>query len=119
MVAAVAVAVLARRERDPAVVLLRRPDRNAGLLAQPPAEVHLPAPVRAERKRRVHRPGGDGLPAHEALGHARILLEPGRMRALRIEGQGGPEVLKLQDAVDPTPGPGEVAIRVRAAGLNR
>ncbi|HYV44953.1 MAG TPA: NAD(P)H-quinone oxidoreductase [Myxococcaceae bacterium] len=41
------------------------------------------------------------------------------MRALRIEGQGGPEVLKLEDAEDPTPGPGEVLVRVRAAGLNR
>ncbi|HEY8205951.1 MAG TPA: NAD(P)H-quinone oxidoreductase [Myxococcaceae bacterium] len=41
------------------------------------------------------------------------------MRALRIEGEGGPEVLKLKDAGDPTPGPGEVAIRVRTAGLNR
>lgn len=41
------------------------------------------------------------------------------MRALRIEGQGGPEVLKLQEAPDPTPGPGEVVVRVRATGLNR
>ena len=41
------------------------------------------------------------------------------MRALRIDGQGGPEVLKLQEVPDPTPGPGEVAVRVRAAGLNR
>jgi putative PIG3 family NAD(P)H quinone oxidoreductase len=41
------------------------------------------------------------------------------MRALRIEGQGGPEVLKLKEAEDPTPGPGEVLVRVRAAGLNR
>ena len=41
------------------------------------------------------------------------------MRALRIEGQGGPEVLKLADAGEPAPGPGEVLVRVRAAGLNR
>src|SRR6185369_2253871 len=124
MVAAAAGAVLvilawARLERDLAVVFLRRLDRDAVLLAQPFAEVHLLAPVRAERERGVHRAGGGRLPAHGALGHGRILLEPGRMRALRIEGEGGPEVLKLTDFGDPTPGPGEVAIRVHAAGLNR
>ena len=41
------------------------------------------------------------------------------MRALRIHGRGGPEVLRLEEVADPVPGPGEVAVRVRAAGLNR
>ncbi|HVE86546.1 MAG TPA: NAD(P)H-quinone oxidoreductase [Myxococcales bacterium] len=41
------------------------------------------------------------------------------MRALRIDGQGGPEVLKLQDVPELAPGPGEVVVRVRASGLNR
>ncbi len=31
---------------------------------------------------------------------------------------GGPEVLVYEDAPDPTPGPGEAVIRVRAAGIN-
>ena len=31
---------------------------------------------------------------------------------------GGPEVLQLIDVPDPVPGPGEVAIRVEAAGVN-
>lgn len=31
---------------------------------------------------------------------------------------GGPEVLQVQEATDPLPGPGDVRIRVRAAGIN-
>ena len=31
---------------------------------------------------------------------------------------GGPEVLEVREAQDPVPGPGEVRIRVRAAGIN-
>ena len=40
------------------------------------------------------------------------------MKAIRIEGFGGPEVLRLADAPDPTPGPGQIVARVEAAGLN-
>ncbi len=40
------------------------------------------------------------------------------MRALVIREHGGPEVLKIEDVVDPVPGPGEVVVRVRAAALN-
>jgi NADPH2:quinone reductase len=40
------------------------------------------------------------------------------MRAIRIDGFGGPEVLHLADVPDPSPGPGQVVARVEAAGLN-
>jgi NADPH2:quinone reductase len=40
------------------------------------------------------------------------------MKAIIVRAVGGPEVLKLEDAPDPTPGPGQVLIRVRAAGVN-
>src|SRR3954447_20085371 len=41
-----------------------------------------------------------------------------RMKAVRIHEDGGPEVLRYEDAPDPEPGPGEVLIRLRAASLN-
>jgi NADPH:quinone reductase-like Zn-dependent oxidoreductase len=40
------------------------------------------------------------------------------MRQVVISRHGGPEVLQLQDVPDPHPGPDEVRIRVRAAGVN-
>ncbi len=40
------------------------------------------------------------------------------MRAVRIHEDGGPEVLRLEEAPDPVAGPGEVLIRVKAAALN-
>jgi putative PIG3 family NAD(P)H quinone oxidoreductase len=41
------------------------------------------------------------------------------MRAVVITRPGGPEVLEVRDAPKPVPGPGELLVRVRAAGLNR
>ena len=40
------------------------------------------------------------------------------MKAIRIHEDGGPEVLRYEDAPDPDPGPGEVLVRLRAASLN-
>lgn len=40
------------------------------------------------------------------------------MRQVWITKRGGPEVLEVREAPDPVPGPGEVRIRVKAAGLN-
>lgn len=42
------------------------------------------------------------------------------MRAVVLEEKGGPEVLRVHDDVpDPTPGPEEVLVAVRSAGINR
>ncbi|MFE3031865.1 zinc-binding alcohol dehydrogenase family protein [Streptomyces canus] len=41
------------------------------------------------------------------------------MRAVRIDSFGGPEVLVPVDVPDPVPGPGEVLVRIAAAGVNR
>jgi zinc-binding alcohol dehydrogenase/oxidoreductase len=41
-----------------------------------------------------------------------------RMKAIRIHEDGGPEVLRYEDAPDPEPGPGEVLVRLHAASLN-
>ena len=41
------------------------------------------------------------------------------MKAIRIHEDGGPEVLRYEDAPDPDAGDGEVLIRLRAASLNR
>jgi NADPH:quinone reductase-like Zn-dependent oxidoreductase len=40
------------------------------------------------------------------------------LKAIRIHEDGGPEVLRYEDVEDPEPGPGEVLVSLRAAGLN-
>jgi NADPH2:quinone reductase len=40
------------------------------------------------------------------------------MKVVRIQQQGGPEVLRLEDVPTPEPGPGQVRVRVAAAGVN-
>jgi NADPH2:quinone reductase len=44
---------------------------------------------------------------------------PDTMRAVIAEGGGGPEILKLATRPVPRPGPGEILVRVAAAGVNR
>jgi putative PIG3 family NAD(P)H quinone oxidoreductase len=41
------------------------------------------------------------------------------MRAVEISHPGGPEVLRVVERAEPVAGPGQVRIRVRAAGVNR
>lgn len=41
------------------------------------------------------------------------------MRAIVLDGHGGPEVLRLGEAPDPRPGDGEVVLRVAATAVNR
>lgn len=41
------------------------------------------------------------------------------MRAIEFTGAGGPEVMRLCDRPMPTPGPGEILLKVEAAGVNR
>src|ERR671922_1820625 len=40
------------------------------------------------------------------------------MKAIRIHTFGEPEVMQLEDVPDPQPGPGQVVVRVHAAGVN-
>lgn len=40
------------------------------------------------------------------------------MKAMGFSAPGGPEVLEILDLPDPTPGPGELRIRVHAAAVN-
>ncbi len=40
------------------------------------------------------------------------------MKAIQYSQFGGPEVLELVDLPDPTPGPGQIRVAVRAAGVN-
>jgi NADPH:quinone reductase-like Zn-dependent oxidoreductase len=40
------------------------------------------------------------------------------MKAVRFDNYGGPEVLEVREVDDPTPGPGEVLVRVKAASIN-
>ena len=40
------------------------------------------------------------------------------MRAIRVHETGGPEVLRLEEVAPPTPGQGQVLVRVAATGLN-
>ncbi len=40
------------------------------------------------------------------------------MRAVRFEQYGGPEVLQVVEVPDPVPGPGELLVAVKAAGIN-
>ena len=40
------------------------------------------------------------------------------MKAIVLHKTGGPEQLSYEDVDTPEPGPGEVLIRVRAAGVN-
>lgn len=40
------------------------------------------------------------------------------MKAIRVHKTGAPEVMRLEEMADPKPGPGQVLVRVKAAGVN-
>ena len=50
---------------------------------------------------------------------SRWLVNRGRMRAIEISSFGPPDVLRIAERPTPMPGPGEVLIKVVAAGVNR
>lgn len=47
------------------------------------------------------------------------MTQPATMRAIAITAPGGPEVLQLVEVPVPQPGPGEILIKIAAAGVNR
>ena len=40
------------------------------------------------------------------------------MKAIRVQEFGGPDVLQLEEVADPEPGPGQVVVKIEAAGVN-
>ena len=50
---------------------------------------------------------------------SRLEKPPESMRAVEITTPGGPEVLQVRSIPTPAPGPGEILVRVAAAGVNR
>ena len=40
------------------------------------------------------------------------------MKAIRVKEFGGPEVLRIEEVPDPRPGPAQVVVRIKAAGVN-
>lgn len=40
------------------------------------------------------------------------------MKAIRVHSPGGPDVMKLEEQPDPTPGAGQAVVRIEAAGVN-
>jgi len=40
------------------------------------------------------------------------------MKAIRVHAPGGPEALRYEDVPQPTPGAGQVVVRIEAAGVN-
>src|SRR5260370_26981534 len=55
-----------------------------------------------------------------AFGQGQIMEQlPGQMTVIGISKPGGPEVLLPETRAVPTPGPGEILVKVMAAGVNR
>src|ERR1700694_2178537 len=45
-------------------------------------------------------------------------MEESQMKTIQVHQFGGPEVLRLEEVPTPKPGPGQVLVRVPAAGVN-
>jgi NADPH:quinone reductase-like Zn-dependent oxidoreductase len=68
------------------------------------------------RRRRADDVKTELLPQLRQLGSRHATIVP--VKAVRIHEDGGPEVLRYEDAPDPVPGTGQVLIELRAASLN-
>ncbi len=94
------------------VLAAERCDRIVRALGQEIFRIHLlkvdPKPSAVNKSRAVLTKRGTGV--------AKV---PERMIAVDPESAGGPEVLVPVERPVPQPGPGEVLIRVKAAGVNR
>ncbi len=71
----------------------------------------------APATRRYSFPGTGRLPA-PAPGPGFLATWSNEMRAVGLNEYGGPDVLHLVELPDPEPAPGEVRVRVQAAGIN-
>jgi len=40
------------------------------------------------------------------------------MKAIRVKEFGGPEKLQLEEVPNPKPGPGQIVVKIEAAGVN-
>ncbi|WP_332856349.1 oxidoreductase [Duganella sp. S19_KUP01_CR8] len=87
---------------------------GSAFLANPdlPRRFELRAPLNTPNPALFYAPGAQGYIDYPALADA------ASNRALRIHGYGGVEVMQWDEVPMPQPGPGEVLVRVAAAGVN-
>src|SRR4051812_39629066 len=64
------------------------------------------------------RPANDRRAEHDRFTLSRASRGRESMKAIRVHEYGGAAALKFEDAPDPTAGPGDVVVRVRASGVN-
>ena len=83
---------------------------------QPPGARRHPG---LDRRAALLPPAGVRRPADHAVGVEPTVQEARLMRAVRLNGYGGIEVLELTDVDDPRPGPEDLLIEVHGAALNR
>lgn len=106
------------QQRDPAVQLLDR-QRIEILLAKLRGRVILPARKIVHFHRIAALTGGRAMSITPRMIWGDLMTLPETMRAIDPQAPGGPEVLVEVERPVPRPGPGEVLIRVAAAGINR
>lgn len=61
---------------------------------------------------------GEGAGSAVSSGKGKSARYTSSMQAIVVRQFGGPEVLRLEETADPQPGPGQVRVRIRAAGVN-
>ena len=81
------------------------------------AESGLALLARSERRSYTTRPGPDTYTTTQSPNMS--LPTPSKMAAIEITGPGGPQKLALVTRCVPEPGPGEVLVKIAAAGVNR